>query len=648
MRIGAIKGAIALDGITKDSPHGNLFDDKMAADTPDLAADLLAALGSVVREETHQTTQEPGAPVAPTESIQSPAPLPVSEPIADPTIAAPTTAAPTMPMPMPVMDTAVATAITSAAEPPIPAPEIEPPPEFRSVPSPKRQRTPVFNEEGDAKRQKKLHDVPNIDMAMLLQNALGSFDEQLNPADAVDHALHLNEEVHDIASEPATPVPAKPEPKLMKVSENPVFMMRSMSLPVLGNLAVQILLRLAQQSPAETMALLADVDTTFRRTYDTLKKIFAPTRTIFSESTLLFSCEQLNITDLEDRETVRMSNLATVGLSIFDTQDVSLKEIHDQFFPIFVPEYSEYKEFLTDLYINLKTQAFLKDREDESAPGRVDVDLLENYFPSSFEESLRQRSGEIFLSFAEDKLVSAVRERREALQSVINEQAGSADTQLALPEAPDAQSSAQSLTASLTGMYPPEKFFDDFGGYLQGHMTAIVEYAEKYGVNIPSGEDTVMKDAPEEVEEPAPTDDLAALLQSATAKIAEMTEAPSEEEPDLLSASDGLGLSKLIEQSLENDISSKDLASLIMENLNEGSDSKISQLPPGFSMPSYVSANGNVNGESRCAYDVVFPIMLNSSYRATTVSVARATHPAACLAISLVYPIIAPGVHIYK
>ncbi len=605
MRIGAIKGAIALDGITKDSPHGNLFDDKMAADTPDLAADLLAALGSVVREETHQTTQEPGAPVAPTESIQSPAPLPVSEPIADPTIAAPTTAAPTMPMPMPVMDTAVATAITSAAEPPIPAPEIEPPPEFRSVPSPKRQRTPVFNEEGDAKRQKKLHDVPNIDMAMLLQNALGSFDEQLNPADAVDHALHLNEEVHDIASEPATPVPAKPEPKLMKVSENPVFMMRSMSLPVLGNLAVQILLRLAQQSPAETMALLADVDTTFRRTYDTLKKIFAPTRTIFSESTLLFSCEQLNITDLEDRETVRMSNLATVGLSIFDTQDVSLKEIHDQFFPIFVPEYSEYKEFLTDLYINLKTQAFLKDREDESAPGRVDVDLLENYFPSSFEESLRQRSGEIFLSFAEDKLVSAVRERREALHSVINEQAGSDDAQLAIPEASDAQSLAQSLT----GMYPPETFFDDFGGYLQGHMTAIVEYAEKYGVNIPSGEDTVMKDAPdapEEAEEPAPTDDLAALLQSATAKIAEMTEAPLEEEPDLLSGSDGLGLSKLIEQSLENDISSKDLASLIMENLNEGSDSKIPQLPPGFSMPSYASANGHVNGESRCAYCVVF------------------------------------------
>ncbi len=98
-------------------------------------------------------------------------------------------------------------------------------------------------------------------------------------------------------------------------------MMRSMSLPVLGNLAVQILLRLAQQSRAETEGLLADKDGGFRKTYDMLKSVFGPTRKIFSgESALLFSCEELNITDSDDRETIRMSNLATVSLSLFDTQ----------------------------------------------------------------------------------------------------------------------------------------------------------------------------------------------------------------------------------------------------------------------------------------------------------------------------------------
>ncbi len=243
--------------------------------------------------------------------------------------------------------------------------------------------------------------------------------------------------------------------------------------------------------------------------------------------------------------------------------------MHDQFFSIFVPEYSEYKDSLTEVYIDLKTQAYLKESRS-LAPGQEDAGILERYFPTSFEELLRQQSGEIFLSFAEERLVSAVRARREELISAAQGHGSDATTALPAPENSDPQAQLESLFDK----YPPELLLDDFSIHLQAHMTAIVEYAEKYGVNIPAGEEHVpdvvneaveangpVDDALEDVPEPAGQDDLAALLQSATAKMAEAAEASKEEEQAILSSPDGLGLSRLIEQSLESDISSKDLAS---------------------------------------------------------------------------------------
>ena len=253
---------------------------------------------------------------------------------------------------------------------------------------------------------------PNLDLAAMLNNALADFDQHTIPED------------HDILMQdvdlgpPAAPVSTsseldKVENKIMKASSNPFYVMRSMSLPVLGNIAVQILLRLSQQPLDETETLLSDSDSEFCKAYEMLRDVFRPTRRAFSDSPLL-SPDELDITDSEDRETIRMSNLGATAASVFGAHDVSLHDVHDAFFSIFIPEDGEYRSSLTELLVSLKTRLLLDalNKPDQSQPV---ARLLDTLFPVNFDESLRQRSGDLLLNVDEEGLVSNIRERREQL-----------------------------------------------------------------------------------------------------------------------------------------------------------------------------------------------------------------------------------------
>jgi hypothetical protein len=252
----------------------------------------------------------------------------------------------------------------------------------------------------------------SIDFAAMLNDALANFDQHTLPGDGDIVMQDVN------ADQPAAPASTisdveRAENKIMKASSNPFYVMRSMSLPVLGNIAVQILLRLSQQPRTETELLLADSASEFRRAYDMLRDIFRPTRKAFSDSPLL-SPDELDITDSEDRETIRMSNLAATAASVFGAHDVAVHDVHDAFFSIFIPEDGEYKSPLTDLLVSLKTRMLLDalNKPEQSQPVSQ---LLDALFPVNFEESLKQRSGDLTLSPDEEGLVARIRETREQL-----------------------------------------------------------------------------------------------------------------------------------------------------------------------------------------------------------------------------------------
>lgn len=325
-----------------------------------------------------------------------------------------------------------------------------PPPATATAPSelplddtrpPKRSRSPDEpDDDGSAKRKKTEQDeekvrdrgpaAPNVDLAAMLHDALADFDQQADPEGSSDVTMQdvggaaqptapAAVAVPAAAAASATPEAERPENKIMKASANPFHVMRCMSLPVLGNVAVQILLRLSQQPRAETAALLAadadpDSDSDFRKAYDMLLAIFRPTRAAFSDATPLLSPDELEITDSEDRETIRMANLAATAASAFGAQDVPLEDVHEAFFAVFIPEDGEYKASLTELLVCLKTRLLLDTLNKPDQPQTV-ARLLDALFPVNFEDTLKQRSGESVLSPDEEALVSQVRERRELL-----------------------------------------------------------------------------------------------------------------------------------------------------------------------------------------------------------------------------------------
>ncbi len=440
------------------------------ADTAQLEAELLAALGMSepapdnpvpVEGSASQPSpqQQPAAEVLP-ETIPIPPAPPLPEAAFCPTSSAPSVPhGPLTSAPTPTPTAPGPTATSSVPPPNHPAPETntngmnspdlhlsqslaqalfssrpdsaiqKPPAAPVSAPqetpgprSPKRPRSSDGLDGANIKRQKtdqavpkqdiSMMAAPNLDLAAMLNNALADFDQHTIPE---DHDM-LMQDV-DLAP-PAAPASTsseleKVENKIMKASSNPFYVMRSMSLPVLGNIAVQILLRLSQQSLAETEALLSDPDSEFCKAYEMLRDMFRPTRRAFSDSPLL-SPDELDITDSEDRETIRMSNLGATAASVFGAHDVSLHDVHDAFFSIFIPEDGEYRSSLTELLVSLKTRLLLDalDKPEQSQPV---ARLLDTLFPVNFDESLRQRSGDLLLNVDEEGLVSSIRERREQL-----------------------------------------------------------------------------------------------------------------------------------------------------------------------------------------------------------------------------------------
>lgn len=431
------------------------------ADTSEIEAELLAALGvSPARDgpapaetdttqlQSHEQQQEqvPASEAFPAPASSLPAPsaspetsAPLPDPASNPT---PTvTSAPAAPF---VTTSAPCPTATSSAHDAcqIPgsganvsnAPAVQQPSAVTPLPaaqdapqprSPKRPRSSDAFDESNAKRQRMEQSPPrqddttggsSIDFAAMLNDALANFDQH---AGSRDKDTIMQDEAAPGQSVTAAPASTasdnneKPESRIVKISRNPFYVMRSMSLPVLGNIAVQILLRLSQQPRSETESLLASPESEFRKSYDMLRDIFVATRKAFCDSPLL-SPDELDITDSEDRETIRMSNLAATAVSAFGAHDVAVQDVHDAFFSIFIPEDGEYKAPLTDLLVSLKTRLLLDalNKPEQSQPVSQ---LLDALFPVNFDDSLRQRSGDMILSADEEALVLRVRERREQL-----------------------------------------------------------------------------------------------------------------------------------------------------------------------------------------------------------------------------------------
>lgn len=332
----------------------------------------------------------------------------------------------------------------------------DPPAILAPPPSPvKRQRTPEHDGYTAQKRLKTDHDDyddhhivdPSAaswnpeDISAMLEIALQSEDAlRLHHSDHMDHSFasdqsnnngeHGHQSSQDITSHAPVTATApqvsnlakKVEQKHMKFSSNPFYVMRTMSLASLGSLAIQILLALSQQSREETLALISDQESEYRKAYDTLKTALDAARRIFSDTNPLLSPDELEISDSEDRETLRVSNLAAISTKAIAGDDSLVVDAHDQFFSIFIPDDGEFSEDLSGLYTNLKIQALISELKSATNPSERS-DVLDRFFPPDFDEVLKQRYGDTPFQSGRPELVAEIgRKRQELLETILDDE----------------------------------------------------------------------------------------------------------------------------------------------------------------------------------------------------------------------------------
>jgi len=416
-------------------------------------------------------------------------------------------------------------------------------------------------EESDAKRRKASEDAaqgvkaepedraPELDLNAMLKNALAGagFDEHPCQPNEVRHEAAITAPEPVRARSPTvTPGPEKVEDRIMKSSSKSTHMARFMSLQPLGNYAVQILLRLSQQSRFETELLLTDHESDFWKDYQTLIQAFVTAKNIFSSSPLFFP-EDLGFSDSDDCETIRMSNLTTVAVSTFGANDVSLVDIEKAFFTIFVSEESGYTASSTDLLINLKTQVLIDELNDVEESQHVNL-VLDKLFPADFGEWLKRRTAEGGLNSDEEQLVKRMEERREHILS----SGGDGLLRSRRPsQLTPGEGNQLTLQGHLRARYSPNQFAEDLSTFLRSHLSMVVEFADRVGVNIPlSQRDTAVSQNHTREDDHF---ELASFLQAANPDLAqnEMLKDPENLLAGMPSSFESeLGLSKLIEQSL--------------------------------------------------------------------------------------------------
>ena len=302
--------------------------------------------------------------------------------------------------------------------------------------------------------------------------------------------------------------------------------------------------------------MLNEHESEYRKAYDVLRNTFGRAKEIFSDTSPLLFADELEVSDSEDRETLRVSNLATISSSVYEGRDDFLSDCDQNFAAVFEPEDGDLPENSAKLHVSIKTQAFIRSLNRHEG-SETSLENLNKFFPSIADEPMDQPQDESPHSAEERaKFTSELRVRRQALLESIMDH----DTKRKAEDGSTISNDVKETATRLSERYPFEDLLRDLSTYLQTQLSTVIDYAEKYGINIPLSEELAPCDVLESAEtaEPEEHDELSLLLQNATSGLipSGAAEEPKSEEPPTdaqeasASLTDSLGLGKLIQDSL--------------------------------------------------------------------------------------------------
>ncbi|KAI1944972.1 TTAGGG repeat binding factor [Ophidiomyces ophidiicola] len=243
---------------------------------------------------------------------------------------------------------------------------------------------------------------------------------------------------------------------LSAVKSNPDWKIQS--LPILDNLATQILSLLARSSYQDITSIVSEPNSETGHAYATMRSLFDHTKKVYSMDGPFLSASKLGFATLSQVDIIRKANMATFASSIFGSQIVGFSELHDHFLEIFVPEGSRLLKGQGALFLELKTQAFIAstDRKDQPLS-----EMVHNLFPEDLgTQLLARRPGNKQLAPSETDFVKRAWSRRDILLKEIDD-----------PE----------LVTKLRGKYRWEDFLRDLCSYISKNFDSITSQKTNKG-----------------------------------------------------------------------------------------------------------------------------------------------------------------------
>ncbi|KAA6406774.1 MAG: myb dna binding [Lasallia pustulata] len=223
------------------------------------------------------------------------------------------------------------------------------------------------------------------------------------------------------------------------------------SLPILDNLANQILNTLAKSTYQDILTIVTEPESEPGQAYATLKSLFDHTKKVYSIHEPFLSPYLLGLIEQGQIDTIRKANLATFVSSVFGSRDVGFYHLNEYFLDTFVADGNRLLKSQAQLFLDLKTQAYISAMSNGERPRD---EILEDLFPSDLEEPLlSRRPGAKSLAPSEADFLQRARNRSKGL--------------LEEPDTEDA-------IAALPEKYVWEDFLRDVSSYVSKNFDTIV------------------------------------------------------------------------------------------------------------------------------------------------------------------------------
>ncbi|KAL9035020.1 MAG: hypothetical protein Q9180_005084 [Flavoplaca navasiana] len=235
------------------------------------------------------------------------------------------------------------------------------------------------------------------------------------------------------------------------ISQGASLQLKIQSLPILDNLARQILATFANSSYSEILVITSDNDSEPSQAYSTLKSLFDHTKKVYSIRAPFLSPRDLGLVQREQVETIRKANLGTFISSVFGSQDVGFYDLIEFFLDTFVADGGRLLKNQAGLFLDLKTQAYIsaiahRDRSRE--------DILQDLFPDDMEQRLLdRRSGATQLGPGEIDFIQRSNNRKKTLLE---------------------ESMTEAAIAQLPHKYVWDEFLRDISGYVSKNSASII------------------------------------------------------------------------------------------------------------------------------------------------------------------------------